>query len=58
VICSKCRRDVLGGDDHGCRPIPRIDQLEAALVALIDAIDAGDKKRIEGALFVGRGLTF
>lgn len=36
----------------------RITQLEAALVALIDAVDAQDKKAIESALFVGRGLTF
>lgn len=33
-------------------------QLEAALVALIDAVDARDGKAIDHALFVGRGLTF
>jgi hypothetical protein len=36
----------------------RIAQLEAALVALIDAVDAKDEKAIQNALFVGRGLTF
>ena len=35
----------------------RIAELEAALVALIDAVDAKDES-IDGALFVGRGLTF
>lgn len=33
-------------------------QLETALVALIDAVDAKDVKAIDNALFVGRGLTF
>lgn len=36
----------------------RVDQLEAALVALIDAVDSGDKQKIEHALLVGKGLTF
>jgi precorrin-6B methylase 2 len=36
----------------------RRDDLEAALVALIDAVDARDQAAIETALFVGRGLTF
>ena len=36
----------------------RAAQLEKALVALIDAVDAKDKAAIERALFVGRGLTF
>jgi hypothetical protein len=36
----------------------RIAELEAALVALIDAVDAKDARRIEDALFVGKGLTF
>jgi hypothetical protein len=36
----------------------RIAELEAALVALIDAVDAKDAKRIEDAIFVGKGLTF
>lgn len=36
----------------------RVDQLEAALVALIDAVDSGDKAKIDAALLVGRGLTF
>ena len=36
----------------------RIAELEAALVDLIDAVDAKDAKRIDSALFVGRGLTF
>ena len=38
--------------------LDRSKELEAALVALIDAVDAKDSKRIENALFVGRGLTF
>ncbi len=36
----------------------RIAELEAALVALIDAVDEKDAAKIERALFVGRGLTF
>jgi hypothetical protein len=36
----------------------RISELEAALVALIDAVDAKDATRIENAVFVGKGLTF
>lgn len=42
----------------GPRAPDRAAQLEAALVALIDAIDAKDNKAIETAMFVGRGLTF
>lgn len=33
-------------------------KLEAAIVALIDAVDARDQEAINRALFVGRGLTF
>ena len=60
MICSKCERDVFGGDEHDCKyRVPnRAEQLEAALVALIDAVDAKNAKAIESALFVGRGLTF
>ncbi len=36
----------------------RAAALEAALVALIDAVDAKDPAAIDTALFVGRGLTF
>ena len=36
----------------------RNEQLEKALVALINAIDARDKKATDDALSVGRGLTF
>ena len=36
----------------------RIAKLEAALVALIDALEKKDAAKIERALFVGRGLTF
>lgn len=67
MICSKCSRDVMGGDSHDdCRgevdPLVvarlRSVQLEEALVALIDAVDAKDEKATQSALFVGRGLTF
>ena len=40
------------------RATRRVEQLETALVALIDAVDAKDRAAIERALFVGRGLTF
>lgn len=40
------------------RATRRMEQLETALVALIDAVDAKDRAAIERALFVGRGLTF
>ena len=36
----------------------RAEQLEAAIVAIIDAHDARDVKAMESALMVGRGLTF
>jgi len=36
----------------------RIAELEAALVALIDAVDARESEAIQNALTVGRGLTF
>lgn len=36
----------------------RVNQLEAALVNLIDAVERDDKAAIESAIFVGRGLTF
>ncbi len=36
----------------------RIALLEAALIALVDAVDEKDAEKIERALFVGRGLTF
>jgi hypothetical protein len=38
--------------------LTRAAELETALVALIDAVDAKDEKAIQNALFVGRGLTF
>ena len=41
-----------------CENLARVEELEAALVALIDAVDSKDAKRIEDALFVGKGLTF
>jgi hypothetical protein len=60
MICTHCRRDVLGGNEHDCRERlkGREERLEAALVALIDAVASGNRKRIEDAMFVGRGLTF
>lgn len=59
MICTRCGRDVLGGDGHGCRrPKTRVEQLEDALAKIIDALDAKDAKALENALMVGRGLTF
>lgn len=36
----------------------RCEQLEAALVAIIDALDAKDASALDRAVLVGRGLTF
>jgi hypothetical protein len=36
----------------------RIADLEEALVRLIDAVDSGDQRRIDNAMFVGKVLTF
>jgi hypothetical protein len=40
------------------RAAVRIDNLERALVSLVDAVDSGDQERVCSALFVARGHTF
>lgn len=36
----------------------RIEQLEKAFAALIDAVEAKDQEAIDRAMFIGRGLLF
>lgn len=52
-----CRTHGVPKDSRPCL-LERVDQLESALVAIIDAHDAKDLRAIEDALMVGRGLTF
>ncbi len=52
------RRAAMADAQKVCDLTNRVAQLEKAFAALIDAVEAKDRAKIERAMFVGRGLLF